>query len=181
MDNSVKYYTYTHSTPSGDVFYVGKGCGRRAYSSSTRPLSWKKIVYENNGISIKITSYFDSEDDAFKHEVFLIEEYKKYGSRLINLTSGGRGPADYTQTEELRAHKSLLMTGYKYDTVTCPKCGKSGGVTSMKRWHFENCSGKKEFRSRATINGKRVFLGTFGTKAEADMVSEAYRKKMEIV
>jgi transcription elongation factor Elf1 len=38
----------------------------------------------------------------------------------------------------------------------CPKCGKSGGETSMKRWHFDKCTGNRPFKARATYNGKPV-------------------------
>lgn len=27
--------------------------------------------------------------------------------------------------------------------ITCPHCGKSGGVIGMKRWHFDKCKDKK--------------------------------------
>ena len=33
-------------------------------------------------------------------------------------------------------------TGRKHETVTCPHCGKTGGLTAMPRWHFDNCKEK---------------------------------------
>jgi hypothetical protein len=33
--------------------------------------------------------------------------------------------------------------GDKQKIVTCPYCEKGGGVSNMKRWHFENCKYKK--------------------------------------
>jgi hypothetical protein len=30
-------------------------------------------------------------------------------------------------------------TGRKHKIVTCPHCSKSGGITAMPRWHFNNC------------------------------------------
>ena len=29
--------------------------------------------------------------------------------------------------------------------VTCPHCGKEGGVNNMKRYHFDRCSSTKEY------------------------------------
>jgi hypothetical protein len=29
------------------------------------------------------------------------------------------------------------------EKVTCPYCGKTGGLPQMKQWHFENCKEKK--------------------------------------
>lgn len=43
------------------------------------------------------------------------------------------------------ATKALLskkLTGYVYQIVECPHCGKHGGETGMKRWHFEKCRHK---------------------------------------
>lgn len=72
------------------------------------------------------------------------------------------------QSEESKMKKSLACTGYKHIQVTCPHCNTVGGETSMKRWHFDNCTGAKKFRARVTINGKRIHLGRFATKADAD-------------
>jgi hypothetical protein len=30
----------------------------------------------------------------------------------------------------------------KYEIVTCPYCGKSGGKPGMMRYHFDNCGAK---------------------------------------
>jgi len=30
-------------------------------------------------------------------------------------------------------------TGRKHGTLTCHHCGKTGGLTAMPRWHFDNC------------------------------------------
>jgi group I intron endonuclease len=37
--------------------------------------------------------------------------------------------------------KSTL--GKKFDKIECPHCGKTGGVTGMKSWHFDNCRVKE--------------------------------------
>ena len=43
------------------------------------------------------------------------------------------------QTEEHRQNISLAKKGIAQPIVECPKCQKSGGISSMKRWHFSNC------------------------------------------
>ena len=81
------------------------------------------------------------------------------------------------QTEESKMKKSLACKGYKHIQVTCPHCNTVGGETSMKRWHFDNCTGAKKFRARVTIDGKRIHLRRFATKADADAaVLDALRK-----
>jgi hypothetical protein len=60
------------------------------------------------------------------------------------------------------------MSGYKYEIVTCPKCKTSGGIVTMKRWHFDNCTGKKgTYKARVTYNNERIYLGKFLTEQEA--------------
>ena len=81
------------------------------------------------------------------------------------------------QNEKTKLKKSLALTGYKHIQITCPHCNTIGGETSMKRWHFDNCTGAKKFRARVTIDGKRIHLGRFATKADADVaIYDALRK-----
>lgn len=73
------------------------------------------------------------------------------------------------QSEETKKKRSLAITGYKYSIVICPVCKKEGGKTAMKRWHFNNCTGKKgTFKARVSYNSKRIHLGYFATQEEAD-------------
>jgi len=81
------------------------------------------------------------------------------------------------QSEESKHKKSLANKGRVFEEVTCPHCGKSGGVTGMKQWHFDKCTGNKMFNARTTINGKRIFLGNFATKELVNLTIEAYRKE----
>jgi hypothetical protein len=169
------YYTYIHSTPDGDVFYVGKGQGRRAYSTSDRSIAWREVVDSNNGINIKILNFFESENEAFEDEEKLIEYYVSIGSQLVNATSGGRGVKGCCKSEAQREHIRTLLTGYVHKIVTCPICGTTGGETSMKRWHFDKCTGSKgKVSARVTVDGERIFIGSFNTKEEAINAQNIY-------
>lgn len=46
-------------------------------------------------------------------------------------------------SEETRAKLSLASKGRKFGIITCPHCGKSGGETGMKSWHFDNCKSRE--------------------------------------
>ena len=165
----MKYYTYTHSSPSGNVFYVGKGSGKRVYSTHDRGYLWHEMREKCGGILMKIVEWFETEEEAFSRELELISSYRTEGVTLVNRTDGGSGPNGYAQSPESRAIKSMLMVGYKHKILTCPHCGYMGGGTSIFRWHFDNCRGiRPQHKARATINGTRVYLGKFSTKDEAD-------------
>ena len=170
----MNYYIYTHSTPLGDIFYVGKGSKHRAYSTSKRSPAWRQMIEEHGGLNIKIVAYFDDEQAAYKHEKELIESLRQRGMNLVNATDGGKGVLGYVQTPEARARRSELLRGYKHELITCPKCGFTGGITSTKRWHFDKCRGLKLYKARTTVNGKRVFLGNHATKMEAQAAVEAF-------
>ena len=173
----MNYYTYAHSTTDGNVFYIGKGVNNRAYSTCDRSIAWKNVVKKSRGYAIAILADWAFEDEAYEHEKLLIECFRSMNHPLVNLTSGGKGVSDYCQTEELREYKRKLLTGFKHKQVTCPQCGHTGGETSMKRWHFEKCTGYKPFKARATKNGVRVFLGYYETKEEANKVENAFKEK----
>lgn len=175
------YYTYAHSTPDGKVFYIGKGVKDRAFSKSDRSLKWKGVLKKFRGYSVQILADWKTEEDAYKHEQFLIQCFKDMGHELVNQTSGGKGALDYCFSEEVRKLKSEQMVGYKHDKVTCPHCGFVGGKTSTKRWHFDNCAGlRPQFKSRVTVNGTRIYLGKFHTKEEADKVAQEYKARVVI-
>jgi hypothetical protein len=46
------------------------------------------------------------------------------------------------QTPEQKAKQIAAQTGKKQKTVICPHCNKSGGISAMKQWHFDNCKHK---------------------------------------
>jgi len=75
------FYVYLHVDPEGDVFYVGKGNGNRAWSKNRHPL-WTKYV-DNFGGKFDVKIYMDNltEDEAIYLENGLM---KQYGGQLVN-------------------------------------------------------------------------------------------------
>jgi len=80
-------------------------------------------------------------------------------------------------SKETKNKMSLANKGRVFQKVTCPNCKKTGGLTAMKRWHFDKCTGNKQFNARTTVFGKRVFLGNFATKELATLAIQTYRKE----
>lgn len=56
-----------------------------------------------------------------------------------NIGAGRRG---ILSSDETKAKISAALKGKKQSIVECPHCNKSGGVSSMKHWHFDNCKMK---------------------------------------
>ena len=76
------FYVYFHRDSHGNIFYIGKGTARRAWSKDRNPV-WKKYVTERLGGKYEVEIYRDSlnEDDAEELEAELIGEY---GEQLVN-------------------------------------------------------------------------------------------------
>ena len=82
----------------------------------------------------------------------------------ISKAMKGRKPSDYTQqrkvevctgrkvSDETKKKMSVARTGFRNteetkqkmrkpkQKVTCPHCSMIGGISQMKRWHFEKCN-----------------------------------------
>jgi len=110
----MSYYTYIHASSDGDVFYVGKGTGRRIYSMSSRSWFWQERLKQLDGIIMKIVARFETEDEAFEHEKELVKFYKNHGCNLVNQSDGGVGPNGYEFTQKRKEHIKNKMTGYKH-------------------------------------------------------------------
>ena len=175
----MSFYTYMHSTPKHQVFYVGKGGEDRAFSRSDRSYLWKQKIEQERGLNIQILADWPTEKEAYQHEEFLIACFKDMGFDLVNQTDGGKGVINYKQSPETRKKNAGRLIGYKHKVLSCPKCGHVGGQTGLKKWHFDNCTGKKGlFKARATVDGKRIFLGYCLTKDEATKVIIEYYKSI---
>lgn len=94
------FYVYFHRDYSDQIFYVGKGTGRRAWSGDRHP-AWKKYVMERLKNEYKVEIFRDglTEVEAEDLESSLIVEY---GENLINWINPGRA-FDYEALD--RYHK----------------------------------------------------------------------------
>jgi NUMOD3 motif len=90
------FYTYSHSIPNGRIFYIGKGQGNRAYSLKNRNQHWQRIVEKHGKPIIEILANWDTEEEAFSHEMLLISCFKDMGYTLANKTNGGEGQSGMT-------------------------------------------------------------------------------------
>jgi len=84
----MKYYVYKHiNKNTNEVFYIGKGCGKRAWNKSQRNSYWHRYTKKNDYI-IEIVKKDLSEDEAYNLEVKLIGEIGL--DKLTNIQPGGK-------------------------------------------------------------------------------------------
>lgn len=106
-----EYYVYVHrKSDTGDIFYVGKGKGRRAYAKDSRNVWWKRTV-NRHGVRVEIILSGLSEECAFSLEAAYINRLRAMGVNLVNVTDGGRGTPGARPRPETRAKLRKCQSG----------------------------------------------------------------------
>jgi hypothetical protein len=108
------FCTYAHYTPEGRIFYIGKGSEKRAHSKAGRNNYWQNVVKKYGNPDVQILANWDTEEEAFSHEVLLIKCFKDLGHKLCNLSDGGEGPSGLKHSDEFKKKISALHKGNKW-------------------------------------------------------------------
>lgn len=96
------YYTYAYLREDGTPYYIGKGKGKRSYQKHNGfyPPPKERILLLKQNLT---------EDEAFRHEVYMIFIFgrKDLGNGILyNKTNGGRGCSHKIMTEQDRYNRS---------------------------------------------------------------------------
>ena len=114
-----QFYTYLWLREDGTPYYAGKGMGIRAYRKhrmGNAPPVERVIVQE-----------FETEQDAFFAEIFLIAAYGREDQGtgcLLNLTDGGDNPPNHTGLKRT-AETSKRLGAWKRTSDVCNRIAKS--------------------------------------------------------
>jgi hypothetical protein len=109
LSRQTNFYVYGHyRKDTGELFYIGKGCLRRAKDVLKRSQKWYDIVSQAGGFEVKFFAEGLPEFDAFKKEEELIEKYRADGVNLVNITGGGDGASGVKMSAEQKAKLSAL-------------------------------------------------------------------------
>jgi len=99
------YYTYAYLREDGTPYYIGKGKGNRIHSKSNRifnpPPKERRIFLKQNL----------TEEDAFKHEVYMISLFgrKDLGTGILhNKSNGGIGGGAMKGKSQSEKSKKLI-------------------------------------------------------------------------
>ena len=165
-----KFYVYVHRDPSGQIFYVGKGTGRRAWSDQRHSV-WHKYVQERCGgtYTVQIVSYHERSDDAEQSEGRLIS---RYGKQLVNWDNSERQfdypalerfhaagnanrafvaetkPLERTDMEQaVERYKQAMLRMYEYESITLER----GLIPEMISGSFQCGGGGINILDRLTL------------------------------
>jgi general stress protein YciG len=139
------FYTYLWLREDGTPYYVGKGRGRRAFISRAhtvrRPKELSRIIVQE----------FETEEDAFRAEQFLITYYGRQDlgtGCLRNRTDGGEGAAN--PSEELRNVRRQAM-----HTVNMSLTTEQRRELARKAGHASAMSLNKPTLEQRSNNGRK--------------------------
>lgn len=109
MGESLDYYVYEwFIKDTNEVFYVGKGKGRR-YKNITHRNKFFKDMYNTHDCDVRIVKNNLDEQTAFEEEKKLILFYRENTSyRLTNQTDGGDGTSGWKVPDEFRQKQSQI-------------------------------------------------------------------------
>lgn len=158
---SKSFYVYIHKkATTGDIFYVGKGSGKRYCDTKSRGKFWRDIV-KKHGFVVEFVEVGLQEWYAFELESSLISLYGRLDDKtgcLANLTDGGEGSSGWMQDEKEKIRKSLAASAF----MSKQENKKAFGDASKNRWK------NPAYREKMSA----VFAENKNNKEKAERISE---------
>lgn len=103
--NSPLFYVYVHcTTHEREIYYVGKGQGRRYKQYHNRNVRWLRKA-RKHGVYPEVLWTFKNEACALSMEIALIKFIGR--KNLVNLTDGGEGASGTKLSDEARKNLSI--------------------------------------------------------------------------
>ena len=145
---SNEFYVYAwRMTETNEVFYIGKGKGKRVNNVSQRNDYFKR-VYKKHDCNFVLIGDNLSEKDAFILEIEAIKIYRIIGEAKCNICNGGEGSSGRKCTEEIKEKIRKSNIGKNIGRITSEETRKKISETSRGRIHTEET--KKKMREIAT-------------------------------
>lgn len=132
------YYVYIHTRlDTGEVFYVGKGNGYRAFDKSGRNIWWNRIANKTEWISSIVQDNM-SEDDAYLLEMWLIAKFRHNGVKLCNISDGGEGGQGVQSTT---SKKTYCSNGMSFESGrAAAEWLRINGFPNARQGHIASCA-----------------------------------------
>jgi hypothetical protein len=145
MVNPNRFYTYAYLREDRTPYYIGKGQGKRLYQKGKGevypPKDKSRIIFLKQNLI---------EEDAFKHEIYMIAVFgrKDLGTGILrNKTGGGDGVSGIVLSEENKRKRSERMKG-----TNNPHYGKRGENSHMYGKNFSEETRRKQSEAKSGKN-----------------------------
>lgn len=174
LPSNTFHYVYCHfRNDTDEVFYVGKGQKRRAYSKQRRNPYWNNIVNKAQGFRVEIVAHNLTEKEALNYERVLISALREqHPDTLCNLTDGGDGV--YNPSAETRQKQRDAKLGKKLSEEHKQKIslgGKNRVVTDVTR-------NKIAAKLQGNTNGAGKRDPEVGRKISATKLGKQYKREL---
>ena len=167
MINPNKFYTYAYLREDKTPYYIGKGQGRRIYSTD------RKVKPPKNKLRIIFLKQNLTEEEAFKHEIYMIFLYgrKDLGTGILrNMTDGGEGASGAIRNDETRKKLSEANKGSKN-----PSYGKTTSKETRRKISAANKGEKHPNYGKITSDEAKKKLSDAN---KGKILSEETKKKL---
>jgi hypothetical protein len=170
MVNPYRFYTYAYLREDRTPYYIGKGQRKRIYQSKGKPCPIPKD--KNRIIFLKQNL---TEDEAFKHEIYMIAVFgrKCDGGILLNKSIGGQGASGVMVSEETRKKLSKLRKGTSLSEETKRKISKSVAGKNHPLYGKSHSQESRRKQSEAKRGEKNHNYGKPKTEETKRKMSEA--------
>lgn len=178
MEN--RFYVYEHKRlDTGAVFYVGKGSSARIRSKQGRNTWWSAVVEKSGGY--EASKLRDGLDEEMAHlcEIERIDQLRRVGVKLCNLTDGGDGMSGYRKSPESIELGASKLRGKNRPDISARMKGipKSDGHRAALSAAMVGKTAHEETRNKmsAARIGKPIFAlrGRSHTEKHKKKISEA--------
>ena len=134
MVNPNRFYTYAYLRKDRTPYYIGKGQRKRMYQRGGKPCP----VPKDSDRIIKLKQNL-SEEEAFKHEIYMISIFgrKCDGGILLNKSIGGQGTSGFIPLENTRALWSKQRKGKNRIVFTQEIKNKISNSKKGKKYSLE--------------------------------------------
>jgi len=147
-----EYYTYAYLREDKTPYYIGKGKGKRIYSTNRiikPPKDKSRVIYLKQNLT---------EEEAFRHEIYMIAVFgrKDLGTGILyNLTDGGDGASGLSHSEESKIKMSEAKKGKSQSEETRRKMSeakknmseetkrKLSEAKKGRKWWNDGCGNRK--------------------------------------
>jgi len=163
----MNYYTYAYLREDGTPYYIGKGKGNRIHSKSNRifnPPSKERRIFLKKNLT---------EEDAFKHEVYMISILgrKDLGTGILhNKSNGGIGGG--TMKGKIQSEETKI----KISNANRGRIHSKKSRENMSKSHL----GKPNPKSGASRKGKPLSEEHRKNKSEAAKLWWKKRKEEQL-
>jgi hypothetical protein len=161
---SDRFYVYEHRRKdTGAIFYVGKGTGWRCKSKQGRNKYWINVA-QRAGYDISILHFGLDEDLAFLVESERIDQLRRLGVKLCNVTDGGGGISGYKRPPEVNEKIMAKQRGQKRPSVSLALKGIPKSAEHREKLSLSRTGLKISDEARRRLSEKRkgsvgFFLG----------------------